>query len=34
MRAYLDRLWNESLTAFQQAAEAAPTEPETDRSSG
>jgi DNA-binding transcriptional ArsR family regulator len=28
LRAYLDRIWEEALTAFQKAAEAAPTDPE------
>ena len=28
LRAYLDRIWEEALTAFQKAAEAAPVEPE------
>jgi DNA-binding transcriptional ArsR family regulator len=28
MRAYLDRIWEEALTAFQKAAEAAPFDPE------
>jgi DNA-binding transcriptional ArsR family regulator len=28
MRAWLDRVWAESLTAFQKAAEAAPDDPE------
>ncbi|HEX5597392.1 MAG TPA: metalloregulator ArsR/SmtB family transcription factor [Micromonosporaceae bacterium] len=28
MRAYLDRIWDEALTAFQKAAEAAPVDPE------
>lgn len=32
LRAYLDRIWDEALTAFQKAAEAAPvdTEPQED----
>ncbi|HYY79592.1 MAG TPA: metalloregulator ArsR/SmtB family transcription factor [Actinomycetes bacterium] len=28
LRAYLDRIWTEALTAFQKAAEAAPVDPE------
>jgi DNA-binding PadR family transcriptional regulator len=28
LRAYLDRVWQEALTSFQKAAEAAPVEPE------
>jgi DNA-binding transcriptional ArsR family regulator len=28
LRAYLDRVWEEALTAFQKAAEAAPVDPE------
>jgi DNA-binding transcriptional ArsR family regulator len=28
LRAYLDRIWDEALTAFQKAAEAAPVDPE------
>jgi DNA-binding transcriptional ArsR family regulator len=28
LRAWLDRVWSESLTAFQKAAEAAPVDPE------
>jgi DNA-binding transcriptional ArsR family regulator len=28
LRAYLDRIWEEALTAFQKAAEAAPLDPE------
>ena len=27
LRAYLDRIWDEALTAFQKAAEAAPVDP-------
>jgi DNA-binding transcriptional ArsR family regulator len=27
LRAYLDRIWDEALTAFQKAAEAAPADP-------
>jgi DNA-binding transcriptional ArsR family regulator len=40
LRAYLDRIWDEALTAFQKAAEAAPvagearTEPSTGSSTG
>jgi DNA-binding transcriptional ArsR family regulator len=30
LRAYLDRIWDEALTAFQKAAEAAPADPEQD----
>src|SRR6266568_5671627 len=30
LRAYLDRIWEEALTAFQKAAEAAPADPEQD----
>jgi DNA-binding transcriptional ArsR family regulator len=28
LRAYLDRIWDQALTAFQKAAEAAPVDPE------
>jgi DNA-binding transcriptional ArsR family regulator len=28
LRAYLDRVWDDALTAFQKAAEAAPIDPE------
>jgi hypothetical protein len=28
LRAWLDRVWTEALTAFQKAAEAAPIDPE------
>jgi DNA-binding PadR family transcriptional regulator len=28
LRAYLDRIWDEALTAFAKAAQAAPTDPE------
>jgi DNA-binding transcriptional ArsR family regulator len=28
LRAYLDRVWDQALTAFQKAAEAAPVDPE------
>jgi DNA-binding transcriptional ArsR family regulator len=28
LRTYLDRIWDDALTAFQKAAEAAPDEPE------
>ena len=28
LRAYLDRIWDDALTAFQKAAEAAPVDPE------
>lgn len=28
LRAYLDRVWDDALTAFQKAAEAAPTDPQ------
>lgn len=28
LRAYLDRVWDDALTAFQKAAEAAPSDPE------
>jgi DNA-binding transcriptional ArsR family regulator len=28
LRAYLDRIWEEALTAFAKAAHAAPTDPE------
>jgi DNA-binding transcriptional ArsR family regulator len=28
LRAYLDRIWTEALTAFQKAAEAAPVDPQ------
>jgi DNA-binding transcriptional ArsR family regulator len=28
LRAYLDRIWEEALTAFAKAAQAAPTDPE------
>jgi hypothetical protein len=28
LRAYLDRVWAEALTAFAKAAQAAPTDPE------
>jgi DNA-binding transcriptional ArsR family regulator len=28
LRAYLDRVWDDALTAFQKAAEAAPTDPD------
>ena len=28
LRAYLDRIWDQALTAFQKAAEAAPIDPE------
>ncbi|MFG3701379.1 ArsR/SmtB family transcription factor [Micromonospora sp. NPDC047620] len=31
MRAYLDRVWDETLTAFQKAAEAAPADPESEQ---
>jgi DNA-binding transcriptional ArsR family regulator len=30
MRAYLDRIWDEALTAFHKAAEATPIDPEID----
>jgi DNA-binding transcriptional ArsR family regulator len=30
LRAYLDRIWDEALTAFQKAAEAAPIHPESE----
>jgi DNA-binding PadR family transcriptional regulator len=28
LRAYLDRIWDDALTAFHKAAEAAPVDPE------
>jgi len=28
LRAYLDRVWDDALTAFQKAAEAAPADPQ------
>jgi DNA-binding PadR family transcriptional regulator len=28
LRAYLDRIWDEALTAFAKAAQTAPTDPE------
>jgi DNA-binding transcriptional ArsR family regulator len=31
MRAYLDRVWDEALTAFQKAAEAAPADAESEQ---
>ncbi|MER7335947.1 MULTISPECIES: metalloregulator ArsR/SmtB family transcription factor [unclassified Micromonospora] len=31
MRAYLDRVWDEALTAFQKAAEAAPADSESEQ---
>jgi DNA-binding transcriptional ArsR family regulator len=31
LRAYLDRIWDDALTAFQKAAEAAPVDPEQEK---